>query len=71
MLRMLWRSHPPMQARLKAKAQYTLATSSKIEQRFQQVSIGFLDGSRTSAQFKIRLTLEPAMEICSRFEELR
>src|SRR5205823_14916473 len=48
MLRMRWRSRPPMQARLKAKAQYTLATSSKIEQCFQQVSIGFLDGGQTS-----------------------
>jgi hypothetical protein len=50
----------------KAKAQTTLATSGKIEQRFDGLSIGFLHCGDISAHFQNTLTLESVAEICSR-----
>jgi hypothetical protein len=50
----------------KAKAQPTLATSGKNEQRFDRLSIGFLHCGDTSPAFQNMLTLESAAEICSR-----
>jgi hypothetical protein len=51
----------------KAKAQPTLATSGKIEQRFDSLSIGFFALPRDLGAFQNMLTLESAAEICSRF----
>jgi hypothetical protein len=55
----------------KAQAQPTLATSGKIEQRFDWLSIGFLHCGDTSGHFKITLALESVAEICSRLCGLR
>jgi hypothetical protein len=57
MLRTQWRSLPPTRALPKAKAQPTLATSSKIEQRFDSLSIGFFALRRDLGAFPIRSPL--------------
>jgi hypothetical protein len=42
-----------------------------MEQRFQSVSIGFLNRGRRIRTLQTRVTLESALEICSRFQEPR
>jgi hypothetical protein len=46
----------------KVKAQPTLATSYKIEQRFDWLSIGFLHCGDISAHFKIRSPLNQSLK---------
>jgi hypothetical protein len=46
----------------KAKAQPTLATLSKIEQRFDWLSIGFLRCSGIPAYFKLRSSLNQSLK---------
>jgi len=46
----------------KAKAQPQLATSGKIEQRFDELSIGFLHSGDTSGHFKMRSPLNPSLK---------
>jgi hypothetical protein len=67
MLRTQWLFHQPTQASPKPKAQPTLATSNKIEQRFQPLSIGFLRFHGALAENM--LPLESTAEICSHFQE--
>jgi hypothetical protein len=46
----------------KAKAQPTLATSGKIEQRFDWLSIGFLRRSGISVYFQLRSALNQSLK---------